>query len=175
MNVHSLTGFWPFRSEGPFGFSTPFRCKAPSNGVFDHFAVRGLLSFRHRFGFFWHRFIKWGRFMFLRSFVVFTPLRVYLTLTSILYPFDFLRSFAVLDYYVYNWSLRVFYTLLKFWGRLRHLDHHGFLTFTSILNPFEFLTSFVAFRPSRVCLTFTSILYPFEFLTSFVAFRPLRV
>ena len=40
--------------------------------------------------------------MFLRSFVVFTPLPVYLTLTSILYPFEFLRSFAVLDYYVYN-------------------------------------------------------------------------
>ena len=40
--------------------------------------------------------------MFLRSYVVFTPLRVYLTLLSILYPFEFLRSFAVLDYYVYN-------------------------------------------------------------------------
>ena len=40
--------------------------------------------------------------MFLKSFVEFTPLRVCLTLTSILYPFEFLRSFAVLDYYVYN-------------------------------------------------------------------------
>ena len=44
--------------------------------------------------------------MFLRSFVVFTPLCVYLTFTSILYPFEFLMSFAVLDYYVYSWSLR---------------------------------------------------------------------
>ena len=40
--------------------------------------------------------------MFLRSFVVFRPLRMYLTVTSILYPFEFLRSFAVLDNYVYN-------------------------------------------------------------------------
>ena len=45
--------------------------------------------------------------MLLRSFVVFTPLRVYLTLTSILYPFEFLRSFAavrpswVFDLYEY--------------------------------------------------------------------------
>ena len=49
MNVHPLTGFWPFHSERPFGFSTPFPCKAPPNGVFDRFAVRGLLSFRHLF------------------------------------------------------------------------------------------------------------------------------
>ena len=32
--------------------------------------------------------------MFLRSFVVLRPLRVYLTLTSILYPFEVLRSFT---------------------------------------------------------------------------------
>ena len=156
MNVHPLTGFWPFRSERPFGFSTPFRCKAPPNGFltvlqWEAFWDFDFVSLRARpFSGFWHRFIKWGRFMFLRSFVEFTPLRVHLTLTSILYPFEFLRSFAVLDYYMCNWSLM------------------------SILYPFEVLRSFAAFRPSWV-LTFTSILYPCEFLTSFVAFRPLRV
>ena len=170
----SPNGIWPFRSERPSGFSTPFRCKAPPSGFFDRFAVRGLMSFRHLFAAsktFW----VFENVSSNDAILVFTPLRVYLSLTSILYPFEFLRSFAVLDYYVYNWSLRVFYTLLRFWGRLQGLDHHGFLTFTSILYPFELLTSFVAFRPSRVCLNFTSILYPFEFLTSFVAFRTLRL
>ena len=64
--------------------------------------------------------------MFSKSFVVFTPLRVNLTLTSILYPFEFLRSFALLDYNVYNWSL------------------------TCISYPFEVLRLFAAFRPSWV-------------------------
>ena len=55
---------------------------------------------------------------------MFRPLRVYLILTKILYPFEFLRSFAVLDHYVYNWPLRVFYTLLRCWRRLWRLARY---------------------------------------------------
>ena len=55
--VYPLTGFWPFRSERPFGFLTPFRCEAPPNGFLtvsqrEAFWVFETVSLRvRRFGF----------------------------------------------------------------------------------------------------------------------------
>ena len=105
-----------------------------------------------------------------------------------LYPFEFWGSFAVLDHYVYNWSLPGIYTLLRFWGRLRRLDHHEFFDLYEYFNyPFEFLTSFMAFRPlrvvwpSRLFRPFCVFLHrfvcktPFEFDIAFAVFIPLRV
>ena len=125
MNVHPLTGFWPFRSERPFGFSTPFCCKAPLNGFltvsqWEAFWVFDIVSLRvRRFGF----------------------------LTS----FHQMRSFYVFKVFCSVYTITGFNTLLRFWGRLRRLDHHEFFDLYEYFNyPFEFLTSFMAFRPLRV-------------------------
>ena len=91
------------------------------------------------------------------SFVVFRPLRVYLILTSILYPFEFLRSFAVLDHYVHNWPLRVFYTLLRCWRRLWRLARYVynwslrvFYTLLSLSRRLWHLDHYVYVWPSRL-------------------------
>ena len=132
-----------FRNERPFGFLTPFRCEAPPNGfltvsqrdtfwVFDTvFAVSKTFHQMRAFSVF-------EVFCSVYMFNMFRPLRVYLILTSILYPFEFLRSFAVLDHYVYNWPLRVFYTLLSFWRRLWRLTCYVYNWSLRVFVPFWF-------------------------------------
>ena len=57
MHVHPLTGFWLFRIEKPFGFSTTFSCKAPpnwflTNSQWEAFWVFDIVLLRvRRFGF----------------------------------------------------------------------------------------------------------------------------
>ena len=103
----------------PYGFLTVSQSEA--------FWVFDIVSLRvRRFGFL-------TSFNQMRSFYVFEVFCSVYTITCILDPYEHfipfwvLRSFAVLDYYVYNWSLRVFYTLLRFWGRLRVLELYEYL------------------------------------------------
>ena len=85
--VYPLTGFWPFRSERPFGFLTPFRCEAPPNGFLtvsqrEAFWVFDIVLLRVRpFGFL-------TSFHEMRAFCVFEVFCSVQTITCVLDPYE---------------------------------------------------------------------------------------
>ena len=126
---HSLTGFWPFRSEmGLLGFWNRFAA-SKTFWVFDRFAARWAFWVFDRFAVRWAFWVfgtvslRVRHFGFLTSFHqmrAFCVFEVFCSFTCVLdpyedlYPFEFWGYFAVLDHYVYNWPLPGIYTLLRF-------------------------------------------------------------